>query len=179
MKKEKTAQVYAKALMEYAEDSRTRDKSLEDISMILDVFKKTPGLNDFLKNPVIGKEKKIELLKAGLLPKLSEGVHRFVILLFQKSRLPLLKEVSENFIRLDEESRNILRAQIISATQLSPQQLENITRKLEASRPGKTFILSNRVDDSLIAGFQIKEGDHITDASVKHQLLTLKRKLAA
>ena len=51
--------------------------------------------------------------------------------------------------------------------------------RLEARRPGKTFILTNQIDTSLIAGFRIRQGDTITDASIKHKLELLRQKLAA
>jgi F0F1-type ATP synthase delta subunit len=62
---------------------------------------------------------------------------------------------------------------------LAQDQLDKLSRGLEARRPGKKYILTNEIDASLIAGFRIVQGDTITDASIKHKLDLLRQKLAA
>ena len=68
---------------------------------------------------------------------------------------------------------------MVSAKALAPDQLDKLAKGLELQRPGKTYILSNEIDASLIAGFRIVQGDRITDASIKHKLDLLRQKLAA
>ena len=62
---------------------------------------------------------------------------------------------------------------------LTEDQIARIQGKLQAARPGKSFILSNEVDPSILGGFRIQEEDTIIDASLRHKLSQLKRRLAA
>jgi F0F1-type ATP synthase delta subunit len=68
---------------------------------------------------------------------------------------------------------------VVSAKALAPDQIAKLAKGLEAKRPGKTYVLTNEIDPSLIAGFRILQGDSVTDASIKNKLALLKQRLAA
>ncbi len=174
----KVTAIYAKTLLEACTPS-TQALVLQDIQLLLETFKSFPRLQAVLENPVLANDKKMDLLKTSLLSKLQPLTQKFIHLLYHKNRFAYLSSISKQFLVLEENSRNILRATVVSAVKLSSEQLEKISSKLTARQPGKKFIIENTLDASLIAGFRIVEGDHITDSSVKAQLNVLKRKLAA
>jgi F-type H+-transporting ATPase subunit delta len=184
MKKSKAAAVYARTLLEAAAAGRSPaggSASAEvsaDLKALDETFRKLPSLARFLANPIRGSEEKAALL-APATEKLSPLTKRFLKLLEIKNRLALLPAIAEEYGIQEERKRNIERATVISAAALGAEQLQKLTRALESKRPGKTFILTNRIDPSLIAGFRIVEGDTITDASIKNKLELLRQKLAA
>lgn len=179
---QKAAHVYARTLLELAALKGQIDLVREDFEGVRDVFAKNPGFERALTLPMLSGEKKAALAKP-LADKASDVVKRLIRLLEIKNRLVLLPSIAEAFIRLEEESRHVKRARVVSATKLSAEQLGKLAEKL-ASRLGrdagaKTYILHNDVDPSLIAGFRVEEDGFVTDASLRHKLDGLRQRLAA
>jgi len=178
MKKEKAAAIYARTLLETAADQKIQEQVSADMHALEAAFRKLPGLHPFLTNPIRRSDEKAALVNAAA-EKLSPLTRKFLKLLENKNRMALLNGIAMEYIALEEDRMNILRATVVSAEPMDAAQLEKLTRGLEAGRPGKTFVLTNRTDASLIAGFRIQQGDSVTDASIKHKLDLLKQKLAA
>jgi len=178
MKKEKAAAIYAKTLLETAEDQKVQDAVSKDMAALSDAFVALPDLHKFLTNPIRVAAEKARLIQS-VSGNLCDLSRKFLKLLENKNRFALLRGIAEEYLILEEAKKNILRAKVYSAKALSSEQMKKLTQGLEAKRPGKTFILSNPIDASLIAGFRIEQGDSITDASIKHKLDLLKQKLAA
>jgi len=178
MKKGKAAAVYARTLLEAAADGKVGPETSADMRALAETFGKVPALSVYLSNPIRSTEDKAKLL-APAVAKLSPLTRRFVKLLEAKDRFALLPGIAEAYIELEEKKQNIERAVVYSAAALGAEQLTRLSKALEARRPGKTFILTNQIDTSLIAGFRIRQGDTITDASIKHKLELLRQKLAA
>jgi F-type H+-transporting ATPase subunit delta len=178
MKKEKAAIVYARMLLQAAEDEKAGGSVSADMHALDESFRRLPGLQKFLTNPVRRSEAKAKLL-ASIADKLAPLTKKFLKLLEVKNRLALLRPIADEYIALEEAKRNILRATVVSAKPLAPDQIAKLAKGLEAKRPGKTYVLTNEIDPSLIAGFRILQGDSVTDASIKNKLALLKQRLAA
>jgi F-type H+-transporting ATPase subunit delta len=178
MKQEKAAIVYARTLLEAAQDEKAADAVSADMHVLAETFRRLPGLHKFLTNPVRGSEEKARLLAAAA-DKFAPLTRKFLKLLEAKNRLALLRAIADEYIALEEAKRNILRATVVSAKPLAPDQIAQLAKGLEAKRPGKTYVLTNEIDPSLIAGFRILQGDQITDASIKNKLALLRQRLAA
>ena len=178
MKKDKAAIIYARMLLEAAADGKAADAVSADMHLLAETFRKLPELHKFLTNPVRKSDEKAKLL-ATIGGKLAPLTQKFLKLLETKNRLALLKSIAGEYVALEEAKRNILRATVVSAQALDAGQIDKLTKGLEVKRPGKTYILTNEIDASLIAGFRILQGDQITDASIKNKLALLKQKLAA
>jgi len=177
MKREKAAVVYARTLLESADEQKAQQAVSADIQGLAEAFRKEPRLHRFLVNPIIGAEKKAQLLSAAA-ASFAPLTRKFLKLLETKNRFAILRAICEEYIAQEEARRNIVRATVLSATPLTPDQIEKLSKRLEGGN-GKRVVLVNQVDKSLIAGFRILQGDIITDASIKHKLDQLKQKLAA
>jgi F-type H+-transporting ATPase subunit delta len=175
---QKAAKVYARTLLELAALRGSIDGLRADFESVLEVFAKTPGLERVLTLPMLSAEKKAQLVEP-IAAKGSDLLQRLVRLLVLKGRLLLLPAIAEAFIRLEEESRQVRRARVVSAIALTPEQLEKLSAKLTARTPGKTYILHNDVDASLLAGFRVEEDGFVTDTSLRHKLDGLRQQLAA
>jgi F-type H+-transporting ATPase subunit delta len=178
MKKEKAASVYARTLLQASEDEKAGNAVSADMHVLAETFRRLPELYKFLTNPVRRSEEKAKLL-ASIADKLAPLSKKFLKLLETKNRLALLRAIADEYIALEEAKRNILRATVVSARPLAPEQLAKLAKGLEVKRPGKTYLLTNEIDPSLIAGFRILQGDSVTDASIKNKLALLKQRLAA
>jgi F-type H+-transporting ATPase subunit delta len=173
----KAAAVYARTLLELAESKGQVETLREDFLALEEVFAKTPGLERVLTLPMLSADKKAELLKS-LARQASDLLHRLLRLLEVKGRIGLLPSIGETFLRLEEERRQVTRARVVSAAALSKDQLDALAKGLSA-RNGKTYLLQNDVDASLIAGFRIEEDDFVTDTSLRSKLDGLRQRLAA
>lgn len=178
MKKDKAADIYARMLLQAAEDHQAGPAVSSDIHALAETFRKLPALQKFLNNPVRRSPEKARMINAAA-ERFAPLTRRFLKLLEAKNRFSLLRAIADGYIVLEEERNNILRATVVSARALSKDQLDKLAGGLEARKPGKTYILTNEIDASLIAGFRIVQGDRITDASIKHKLDLLRQKLAA
>jgi F-type H+-transporting ATPase subunit delta len=159
-------------------DQKVQETVSADMRGIADTFRKLPALHKFLTNPVRGADEKAKVINAAA-SSVSPLSRKFLKLLEIKNRFGLLRGIAEEYLILEEQKQNILRATVVSAKPLEKEQIAKLSQGLERKRPGKTFILTNQIDASLIAGFRIVEGDSVTDASIKHKLDLLKQKLAA
>ncbi|HKP94924.1 MAG TPA: ATP synthase F1 subunit delta [Fibrobacteria bacterium] len=178
MKKEKAAVIYARMLLQAAEDHQAAAAVSADMHALAETFRKLPALQKFLANPIRKSDEKAKLIgtaAAGLAPL----TRQFLKLLEAKNRFALLRAIAEEYIALEETRKNILRATVVSARPMAQDQIDKLSRSLEAKRPGKKYVLTNEIDASLIAGFRIVQGDTITDASIKNKLDLLRQKLAA
>ncbi len=93
----------------------------------------------------------------------------FIKILIENARLSFCKEIFLEYSNLLENSKNIKNAIVVSACKLSKEQLDKIKVKLE-DRYKCTITLDTKIDETLIAGFIIKMGNEVIDASVRTKL---------
>lgn len=174
----KAARVYAKTLFEYAAARGSTEALREEFAAVLAGFAQTKGLERALNMAALPEEKRAQLLRP-LAERASEPLKRLMGLLELKGRLALLSAVLEYFLRMEEASRKVRRAVVVSAQPLDADQLATLAEGLAVRNPGHTYLLENEVDVSLIAGFRIEEDGHVTDTSLRHKLDGARRSLAA
>jgi F-type H+-transporting ATPase subunit delta len=100
----------------------------------------------------------------------------FLMLLFEKGRIPFLVSINDFFQKLADELKGVARASLVSATELSAETIEKIRAAL-SKRTGKEVILEVEQDSGLIGGIVTKIGDLVLDGSIKTQLLNMKESL--
>jgi F-type H+-transporting ATPase subunit delta len=174
----KAARVYAKTLFEYAAARGGAGALREEFTAVLAGFAQTKGLERALNMAALPEETRAQLLRP-LAERASDPLKRLMGLLELKGRLALLPAVLEYFLRMEEASRKVRRAVVVSAQPLDADQLATLAEGLAARHPGYTYLLENEVDASLIAGFRVEEDGHVTDTSLRHKLDGARRSLAA
>jgi F-type H+-transporting ATPase subunit delta len=177
----RAAAVYARTLMDLGSEKGSLETLRQEMETLREVFAGLPSLGRALQLPALSTEQKASIANALLqaMGETSDLVKRLIRLLEMKGRLALLESIGAEFLRLEEESRKVTRARVVSATPLTEEQLRHLVEALSARSAGRTYLLHNDVDPSLIAGFRIEEGDRVTDASLRHKLNALQQKLAA
>lgn len=106
-----------------------------------------------------------------------EGFRRFLALLADNRRLPLLPEIAGLYDELRLEAERIVRARITSATPLPESELATIREALR-KRFGREVEVETAVDASLIGGAVIDAGDVVIDGSLRGKLDRLQSALA-
>jgi len=106
-----------------------------------------------------------------------EAYLRFLGLLADNRRLPLLPEIAGLFEELRAEAERIVKARVTAASELPAAELESIKAALK-KRFGREVELETAVDASLIGGAVIDAGDVVIDGSLKGKLARLQTALA-
>ncbi len=167
---------YANALLQTAEENNSFEEALKSIELVYNTLASSDELKSILNSYLISTSKKENILEAIFFGKVSSEVKNFLKLIAIRGRANLLFEICERFIQLSDEKLNRIKVQISSAVELSENQKEDIVKKLEKIT-NKKIVASYKVDKSIIGGFTARYKDTVIDASVKHQLELLKKKL--
>ena len=125
-----------------------------------------------LDNPFFNQEQFIHIITQELKKNIAFEQESFLLQLAENKRLKYLPEILNYFCFLYDQKENLLRVKVISAFPLDEKNqkilLEKLTQKFD-----KKIILEIELDPTLIGGLQIKVGDKLLDASVKHRLQEL------
>ena len=173
------ARRYAQALFLAAGKKDAVDRVWDDLQGVLAVDRAAGDrFRHFLENPQVTTEHKFAVLEATYRPVVHGLVVEFFRLLLAKKRLFELKTIVEEFERLVEDHRGVLRARVTTALPLHDKELNALVTALEAGLRKKVRIVSN-VDPQILGGVVLRVGDRIADTSVKKQLADLREQLLA
>ena len=101
--------------------------------------------------------------------KLSSDACNFVQVLVQNHRLDLMPLISSHYEALNRDKEGVLEAKIISALQMSDEQVKQLVAQLESKYKRKVTVQVD-TDASLIGGVKIIVGDKVIDATVRGKL---------
>ena len=166
------ARPYARAAYAAARDEARVDAWSQALGFAAQVAA-DPRVAGLLLNPGLGRDQAVALLS----PQGAEASFaRFLGLLADAGRLPLLAEVAGLFEQLRAEEQHVVRATVTSATALSADEVETLRGALKR-RFGRDVEVETDVDASLIGGAVIDAGDVVIDGSVKGKLARLEAAL--
>jgi F-type H+-transporting ATPase subunit delta len=130
-----------------------------------------------ISNPLYGAEKrKLILIQVIQKLNLSKVMNSFLMLLFDKRRLAFIENINEFYQKLADELNGIVRADLVSATDLSSDAIEQIRTAL-SKLTGKEIMINFEQDPRLIGGMVAMIGDLVLDGSIKTQLLSMKESI--
>ena len=109
---------------------------------------------------------------SGLTPIIS----KLLILLADRDRLGLLKDVAATYRDFLAERQNVVHAEVTSAEPLSNDRVQAIEQRL-AAVTGKRVSMTTRVDKDIIGGVVARVGSTIYDASIATQLKKIRERL--
>jgi ATP synthase F1 delta subunit len=173
---EEIAEVYARSLFEVAMEQDQLDEIHEELGQFSDVLSEDRKLQLFFFSPYFSSEEK----KDGV-AKVIEGGNeyfvRFLELLAEKHRLPVLFRIRREFDALWAKEQKLLEVSVTSAVRLDEETVKGIGRKIE-EQTGNRVDLASHVDPDLIGGLVIRVGNLVLDASVRNRLERLRRQVA-
>lgn len=168
---------YAKALILIGQEDGQAEQYNEELVAVVGLFDTQDGFELALTNPLYNKNDRKKVLQAVLAATdLSAIMKSFLVLLFDKGRIGFLREIASYYKDLADELKGVVKASVISATELSSDAIEKIKEAL-SKKAGKTIVLNVEQDPSLIGGVVTKIGDLVLDGSVKTQLINMRETL--
>lgn len=172
------ARRYARALIDLAAAAGTLDKVGADLRGLAAAYTTSAELVEVLTNTSFAKAKRGAIVDALLTRLAAQPLTKtFCKLLLDNERLAVVPAISRELDAMIEARAGRVAAEVVSATALSPSQLQQITATLE-KLSGKKVILSKREDPELLGGVVAKVGDVVYDGSLRTQLRVLRDQLS-
>ncbi len=162
------ANEYGKALFLITEEDGLSDKILTDVRTAESILRDNPEYIKLLSSPAIPKSERIELVDKAF-SCLDVSLCNLIKILVEKHAIYLFDKVAKAYYELYDESRGILRVEAITAVALTKGQSDIMTEKLSKSL-GKTVVLKNTVDRSILGGVKLRYSGVQLDGSVRTRL---------
>ena len=175
---ELVAKRWAKALIELANEDNgiSKEDILDDLREVSENIEASEELDNVIKNPSISVEEKQIVICKLFQNKVMPIVYNFLFALNLKRRLEIISSIAQEFQKLLEEEKNIVRVEVTSAIELDDNRKLDIRNKI-AEKIQKDVIVEWGVDVDIIAGLVMNINETIIDNSVKHKLENLSKKI--
>lgn len=172
-----SASRYARALLDVAVKEADPEQVGRDLAAFAALVDQHADLREALTNPVVPAPSKQRVVTE-LIAKigLKAPVSKLLVLLAGRDRLVLLPDLVQVYNERVEELKGIVRAEVTSATEITPEQAAQLQQRLSKAT-GRTVTLTTKTDPALIAGVVARIGSTVYDGSVATQLDKMREKL--
>lgn len=161
------ARPYAKAAFDFAVEKQQLTQWSEMLAFAAEVTN-NEQMNELLTSSASA-EKLAEIFIAICGEQFDEFGQNLIKVMAENGRLRAIPDVFEQFVALKKEYEKNIDVEVISATELSEQQLSDISSKLE-QRLERKVQLNCSVDETLLGGVVIRAGDLVIDNSARGRL---------
>jgi len=135
-------------------------------------------LRETLASPFVAARKKAEAIGEILAQSgFSDKTSRLILLLLEHHRLDLLGEILEELPAIWNERRDVTTFEVSSVVALAAGQKRRLQAELERLE-GRPVFLRYSTDPGLLAGFSLKKGNVIYDASLRGYLAKIKERIS-
>lgn len=165
------AENYAEALFSLSEENNETAEVLCDLKICHDAILQNPSYTKLTDTPAVSVPEKLSLINEAF-GSVNESVRNLLSILCEKHSVYIFPRIVKAYISLYNESRGICPAEVISAVKLSDEQTEKIKTKLERAT-GKTIVIQNTVDPTLLGGIKLRYMGKQLDGSLKARLTVI------
>jgi F-type H+-transporting ATPase subunit delta len=171
-----TVLAYARSLLELANERNQADEVGQEMAAVREITDENPSFAQFLADPGIGATERTATLDKVFRGRASPLVMNFLGVLNNKGRLRLLGPIAQALGDLLDRQRGNVEVDVTVAQQLSPDQLEQVRRRVSQAL-GKNAVVRQHVDPDVIGGLVLRVEDRLIDASVRYQLEAMRERL--
>jgi len=161
------ARPYAKAAFDYAVEAKAIENWLEMLVFAAEVSKNETMMSYLSGGASVEQAQEIFLGVCG--EQLNENGQNLVKVMAENERLLVLPQVAEQFAEMKAEFDKEVTVDVMSAVELTADQLSNISAALE-KRLARKVKLNCVVDATIVSGLVIKAGDMVIDGSIRGKL---------
>jgi F-type H+-transporting ATPase subunit delta len=170
------ASTYAEALFEAARDRDELEATLADLQGFVESLHENEELRLFFYSTQIPEAQKRRALD-GLAESLQTSSRNFLKVLSDNDRTDILEDVVRNYEGLVGEHLGRMEVGMITAVELSEEELGRVRERLVQMLGGREVILENSVDPDILGGAVFRFGGRRVDGSVRGQLDGLRDKM--
>lgn len=174
------AKPYANAIFEIANQGGSHNK-WRDVLVAGSQLAEDSTVQAFVASPSASKTTKtetiIKLLNAALGRELDDQEANFIALLLNNDRVVVLPSVLALFDQMSNQSGNARAFRVSSAYALTQAEEKDIVKDLSAQF-NTTVTIETQLDENLVGGIVIKEGDKVIDLSIQARVNELSSRLS-
>jgi len=165
---------YATALFELAGEAKTIDKVEADFDGFDRMLGESPDLLRLVRSPVYSADEQTRALGAVLEAAGATALTiNFLKLVARNRRLFAIRDMITAYRTLVAVARNEVSAEVTSAHELKPEQVQALKAELRAAE-SRDVKLTQRVDPTILGGLIVKVGSRMIDNSLRTKLQSLK-----
>ncbi|MBO5364880.1 MAG: ATP synthase F1 subunit delta [Clostridia bacterium] len=163
---------YAEALFLLSAEENCKEEIAEALSVMETTFMENPAYMELLSSPAIPVEERLTLIDHAF-SSLPQYAVSFLKLLCERTYIRSFPEMVKTYRELVEDAGNVSTAKVTSAVELTEEEVETLTQKLETMY-GHTIVVETEVDSSLLGGIVIEIDGKVIDASLRRRLSDVK-----
>ncbi len=176
MANEIVARRYAQAIFQLASEQGAAEQVGKELHIVDDAIAGDENTKRYFLAPVVDRKDKEELILGAFRGKAHAITVHTLLLLIRKRRERLLREIVEQYAKLEVAARGTEPMSIMTARALPDDDLSQMVDRLEYLY-GKKFKVAVSIDPGLIGGVRITMGDRRIDGSIAGRLDELSRTL--
>ena len=166
---------YAKALFLLTEEDGTTEEVREDVKLVRSAIIDNPEYTKLLDTPALPADEKVALLDRAF-SSVNASLLNLCKILSERRYSYLITRILDAYLAIYDQSRGIERVEAITAVPLTEAQLSALSARLEA-KTGKTIIIANTVDRSVLGGMKLRYMGMQIDGTVKARLDSFEKSL--
>jgi len=166
---------YALALFEHAKEINKVDVFVNDLSVMLNAFKKDSDIMRIMDHPKVSTSEKKDILNK-IISDLDEGVLHFCYVLLDNGRFKDLFQIIDDYFLIVKESQNIMVVTATSAVELTAEEQNQIALNLE-KKYGKKIEIIAIVNKNVIGGVKLEFDGKVLDDTLRMNIDDLKSNL--
>lgn len=160
---------YAGALFSVASELNRTDEFLSELSALEELFSEYPDYIKLLDDPELDYTERLRLIDEAFGGFVSREIVSFMKILSRRRSMNIFTQCIGEFNKLYDEHFGMVKAEVVSAFELTDDERQSLKKALEKKFAKKTE-LTFRVDKSLIGGFTVTADGKIIDYSIKNRL---------
>lgn len=168
-----TAKKYGGSLYELAAEENQTDAVLDQLKMVLDLFRENPDYLRLMAERSINKEERTKLLDEAFGQELWPYLLNFLKILCEKGYMSELKGCAKEYRRLYNEAHGIAEATVTSAKELTQPQKDALLDKLR-KLSGKQVDMTCYVNPALIGGIRLDMEGKRYDGTAQERIEALR-----
>ncbi len=168
---------YAKALYKLSQERGDTAQVYQEMKHLDVAYASEAGLKKAVNNPFLPIADKLKLLCAASGAKQDGTSARFMELVIKNNRIDFMRSIALAFMKQYRELNGIAKVEVVTATELGDDEINDIVDVVKGQLGGKTIELTKSVNPDIIGGFTVDVDSRVLDASVRSQLEKLRLKL--
>ena len=168
--------VYGQALYDLSLSEGIAEKVLRQMEVLCQSFSDEPEFLKLLGTPALSKQERCEILDNSFRGKLQPYLLNFLKILTEKGYIRHFSHCCEAYQVCYNRDHGIVPVSVVTAVELTAQQKEQLTVKLE-TMTGKTVQLSSKVDPACLGGVRLDYDGKRLDDTVAQRLEAIRGQL--
>jgi F-type H+-transporting ATPase subunit delta len=173
---ETVARNYAQTLFQLAQKHEGAERYQDGIETVARMLDENPSFAAFLQTPRIAPDAKKAVVRKAFGATLPKPLVNFILVVLDKRRQRLLREIAREFHALVDAHLNRVHADVTVARPLDQAALQEVTERLTRLL-GRTAIPHVRVKPEILGGIVVRTGDTIYDGSLRRRLEGMRKQL--